>query len=88
MSRAEKPPLDLADEIEEAMFGWGVRVEARNHIAVAAVRIVRERVERALGCNHRFDPGCARCVWLEPVKEALEALGLLEPLHQETAGES
>ena len=69
---------ELVDELEESMHGYGIRVETRMEVASAAIRIVRDRLELALGCNHRFDPECARCEWLEPLKQQLEAVGLLD----------
>lgn len=36
--------------------------------AVEAAQVVAER----LACNHVFDPECARCEWLSPLRRALE----------------
>lgn len=50
---------------------------AENERLTARVQVARERLLLALGCNHRFDPECARCEWLDPLKTRLEDVGLL-----------
>ena len=71
---------NLAEEMAlvQVMDGHGLSDEERTEIASACARIARQRLFIAIGCNHRFDPKCARCEWLEPLKTRLEDVGLLD----------
>ena len=64
-----------------AYYPLGVRLRHQERTALAkyVANHVQERLTQALGCNHRFDPECARCEWSEPIKQALERGGLLPP---------
>lgn len=50
---------------------------AENERLRLSAQAAREQLLVTLGCNHRFDPECARCEWLEPLKTRLEDVGLL-----------
>lgn len=60
---------------EAALLAENERLRAE----LCARRTVADKVLHALGCRHRFDPECARCRTLEPVKKVLESVGLLPP---------
>ena len=59
---------DMSDEAFVALMGHAPTDLALLLAAVDAAEVVAER----LACNHVFDPECARCEWLSPLRRALE----------------